>query len=164
MWTISADDVEQAKDRIARRRVEIESRYAAEKNALAAESEAIEALECAAAAFVERHCVSEVATAPSPATPPATAGSWPSAAAEPDEMSASEPAPETAAELAPSQPEAEIAAALATETEPATAGEPASSYDILKPGSRWRLNRAARLLNPDGAIANPHSGYPVSES
>ncbi|HXC11225.1 MAG TPA: hypothetical protein VNV39_00105, partial [Stellaceae bacterium] len=55
MWTINSNDVMQAKGRIERRRAEIETRYAEEKEALDAEFAVIETLERAASEFAVRH-------------------------------------------------------------------------------------------------------------
>lgn len=71
MWTINSNDVMQAKGRIERRRTEIETRYAEEKEALDAEFAVIETLERAASEFAVRHIREDhpgfVAAAPPPA-------------------------------------------------------------------------------------------------
>ena len=73
MWTINSNDVMQAKGRIERRRTEIETRYAEEKEALDAEFAVIETLERAASEFAVRHIREDhpgfVAAAPPPAEP-----------------------------------------------------------------------------------------------
>src|SRR5271170_8253373 len=51
MWTINSNDVEQAKDRLERRRAQIETQYADDKKALDAEFAVIETLERVAAEF-----------------------------------------------------------------------------------------------------------------
>jgi hypothetical protein len=158
MWTISSDDVEQAKERINRRRSEVEARYAAEKSAIEAETAAIEMLERAAAEFAHRHSLADPLNAMAPAA--ATIDTPNRAAASEDEnASPAEPAGYSELSEARSDPEA----APIGDTEGAGAGESNLAFDILKPGSRWRLNRAARLLNPEAASATPSTYLPPSE-
>jgi hypothetical protein len=138
MWTISSTDVEQAKERIDRCRAELEARYAGEKQALDAESAELQTLERAAAEFAQRR----IGTG------------FPPVAALTGAAQAQTEAQDNAAEIAlsavePSAQVAETAPAPAGEIDPDGYDEANLSLDILKPGSRWRLNRAARLLNPD---------------
>lgn len=143
MWTINSNDVMQAKGRIERRRTEIETRYAEEKEALDAEFAVIETLERAASEFAVRHIREDhpgfVAAAPPPA----------------------EDEPPGAGEPAGGQPTGErtdpdAASAPAVEADPPAGDEADGAFDILKPGSRWRLNRGSRLSNSDGATTgNP---------
>jgi hypothetical protein len=139
MWTINSNDVAQAKDRLERRRTEIETRYAEETRSLDAECAVVETLERVAAEFAVRHIADdpELAAAPPPA--------------EADPPGASEPA-ESREDVADAPPPA-------AEADPAGDDEASGPFDILKPGSRWRLNRASRLLNPDGT---PNSPSPTS--
>jgi len=55
MWNVTSDDVQQAKDRLERRRAAVEARYAADKQALDAELAMIETLERVAAEFADKH-------------------------------------------------------------------------------------------------------------
>jgi hypothetical protein len=147
MWTISSNDVELAKQRVERRRVEIEARYAAEKTALEAEVAAIEALERVAVEFAQRHPVSGAADATMPSPGKSELPNQPSAAGEPPgDGEAVEHTEPTQTRVEP-----EIVSGMAVEPEPDGGEEGNPAYDILKPGSRWRFNRAARLLNPEDA-------------
>jgi len=74
MWNISSNDVERAKESIKLRRADIEARYANDKQALDAESAAIETLERAASEFALNHQFDEVQAAPED-TAPAETGS-----------------------------------------------------------------------------------------
>jgi hypothetical protein len=154
MWTISSDDVEQAKARIDHRRSEVEARYAAEKTAIEAEIAAIEALERVAAEFAQRHSLAAQPTALGLAA--ATIGT-PSGAAAAEGESAS-PAEAVSCSVS-AEVRGDLEAVSTGDTEGAGGGEGNLAFDILKPGSRWRLNRAARLLNPEGASATPSSTY-----
>jgi hypothetical protein len=142
MWTISSTDVQQAKERIERRRAELEARYASEKEALSTESATIEALERAATEFAQWHRSADpvVAGAPAPSADPAGPGEAAGSALDCDD-------PEE------SMIETEPAPAPGGEIDPAGYGEANLSFDILKPGSRWRLNRAARQLSPESGSA-----------
>ena len=64
MWNLSSDDVQQAKERINRRRAEIEARYNEERQVLDAEGAVIETLERSAAEFAEKYAVKNAAEAP----------------------------------------------------------------------------------------------------
>src|SRR5579883_3258000 len=55
MWSISSEDIERAKERLRRRRGEIEARYAEELQALDTELEAIAALERVAVDFASKN-------------------------------------------------------------------------------------------------------------
>ncbi len=46
-------------------------------------------------------------------------------------------------------PASEAPAADRPAADPPAADEAGGAFDILKPGSRWRLNRAARPSNPE---------------
>lgn len=162
MWTISSNDVQQVKDRIDCRRSEIETRYAAEIKALDSESAAVEELERVAAEFALRHSRGDPDT-PTPAAAdaaPAEAFAEPTGQAEP--IGQAEPTdeaePTSEADPMGSAVDAEAAPPPAAEVDAAGYGEANLSFDILKPGSRWRLNRATRLLNPDGT---PSTGSPT---
>ena len=135
MWTINSNDVQQAKDRLERRRSEIETRYAEEKQSIEAECAVVETLERVAAEFAVRH----IAEDPEFASAPPVAEADPPGTGEPAESSE-----DVAAAPAP-----------AAEADPAGDDEASGPFDILKPGSRWRLNRASRLLNPDGTPNTP---------
>jgi hypothetical protein len=160
MWTISSDDVHQAKERIDRRRAEVETRYTAEKNALAGEFAAIEALERIAAEFALRHSGEDAATTKAPVT--ANIETPTQATAVEPEPEHAEPAEYGGPAEARADPEAESAAAA--DIDPSGSAEPNLAFDILKPGSRWRLNRAARLLNPEGAPVTPPASYPPASN
>ncbi|MBV8121081.1 MAG: hypothetical protein JO081_14230 [Alphaproteobacteria bacterium] len=147
MWTISSTDVQQARERIDRRRAELEARYANEKEALDTESATIEALERAATEFAQRHKSADPVVAGGP-----TASDEPTG---PGEAAGSALGCDDPAE---SVIETEPAPASGGEIDPSGYGEANLSFDILKPGSRWRLNRAARLLNPEsGSAPTPSS-------
>ena len=139
MWTINSTDVQQAKERIDRRRAELETRYANERKALDAEGATIETLEHAAAEFARQHNHTD----PAPATAPTEAAiAEPADQGEAAESALGDDTPPPAADMAPPPPSD-------GESAPAASGEANLSFDILKPGSRWRLNRATRLLNPE---------------
>ena len=70
MWNLSSDDVQQAKERINRRRAEIEARYNEERQVLDAEGAVIETLERSAAEFAEKYAVKNAAEAPVDAPAP----------------------------------------------------------------------------------------------
>lgn len=55
MWNLSSDDVQQARDRIKRRRDELEARYAEERKGLEADEMVIETLERTAAEFASKY-------------------------------------------------------------------------------------------------------------
>src|SRR5208283_2635559 len=55
MWNITSGDVDEAKDRLERRRAAVEARYAEDRQALDGELAVIETLERAAAEFVSRY-------------------------------------------------------------------------------------------------------------
>jgi hypothetical protein len=134
MWTINSNDVEQAKDRLQRRRAEIETRYADEKKALDAEFAVIETLERVAPVFAVS-CIRE----------------------DPDNAAAS-PAgsdPPSAGEAPDGAENVETAPTPAQEAEPSVGDEASGTFDILKPGSRWRLTRGNRLSNAEGATDGP---------
>jgi hypothetical protein len=137
MWTISSTDVKEAKERIDRRRAELEARYTDETQALDVESAALETLERAAAEFAQRR--THAGSAPA-AAPTVAEFACEDIGAECARNSDQQPALVT--ETAP-EPESD------QEIDPAGYDEANLSFDILKPGSRWRLNRAARLLNPE---------------
>jgi hypothetical protein len=142
MWTISSTDVQQAKERIDRCRAELEARYADEKQALDAESAELETLERAAGEFAQRRS----GTGFSPAAAPSLAA----LAQSEGEDNAAERTPSSDDPTAPAEEIAPApASAPAGEIDPDDYDEANLSLDILKPGSRWRLNRAARLLNPE---------------
>ncbi len=154
MWTINSNDVLRAKDRLLRRRTEIEARYADEQKALDAEFAAIDTLERVAAEFAVRHVRDDPGLAVSPpsaqAEPPGggepidhreEAATAPAAAAEPDLPRAES--------LAADPPASEAPAPDRPAADPPAADEAGGAFDILKPGSRWRLNRAARPSNPE---------------
>jgi hypothetical protein len=147
MWTISSNDVELAKQRVERRRVEIEARYAAEKTTLEAEVAVIEALESVAVEFAQRHSLSGAADATMQSPEKSETPSQPSAAGEPP--GDAEPVEHT--ERTQTWVEPETVSGMVVEPEPAGGTDSDPAYDILKPGSRWRFNRAARLLNPEDA-------------
>jgi hypothetical protein len=67
MWNISANDVQQARERLEHRRTEIEARYAEEKQALETELAVIETLERAASEFALRHSQEDAGTEAEPA-------------------------------------------------------------------------------------------------
>ncbi len=134
MWTINSNDVQQAKDRLEHRRTEIETRYADEKKTLDAEFAVIETLERAASEFAVRHNREDPDTALA-----APAGSDPPGISEPDG----------------SVENVETAPTPGPEAEPPGSEEASATFDILKPGSRWRLNRGPRPSNPDGTADNP---------
>ena len=127
MWNITSNDVQQAKDRLASRRAEIEVRYTEEREALDADLAAIETLDRAAAEFALKHNREDLGIAPEPAAvsgPPGDGG-----ASDEDGGIAPEP-PAT--------------------TDPLDGGEGSDGLDILKPGSRWRLHRGDRPSDPLG--------------
>ena len=129
MWTINSNDVMQAKDRIERRRTEIETRYAEEKEALDAEFAVIETLERAASEFAVRHIREDHPGFVAAAPPPADA----------ELPGAGEPA-----EGQPTEERVDLDAATApaVEADPPAGDEAGGAFDILKPGSRWRLTAA----------------------
>jgi hypothetical protein len=143
MWTINSNDVMHAKDRLERRRNEIETRYAEEKGALDAEFAVIETLERVAAEFAGKHVREDlgfVAAAPPP--PPA----------EPDPPDFSEPT--VGAE------DDQTAQAPAAADPPSGDDVGGGGFDILKPGSRWRLNRGNRLSTPESSgSGNPPTSW-----
>jgi|SRR5271166_5031969 len=61
MWNITSNDVQQAKDRLERRRAAVEARYAEDKQALDTEFAVIETLERAAAEFAGKYSRDEAA-------------------------------------------------------------------------------------------------------
>jgi hypothetical protein len=127
MWIISSHEVEQAKERLADRRAEIEARYAAEKGALDAEGAAIETLERVAAEFAARNTREEPVAAAAPA-------------ADTEQLGGGDPG-ESAAEAADSaSPVPSVVGSMG-------GGETAGGLDIVKPGSRWRFNRGARPMS-----------------
>jgi len=132
MWTVNSTDVQQAKDRIEHRRAEIQARYAEETSALDAEFAVIETLERAALEFAVKHVPEDLgfASPPSPDSAPSAGGEATGAVAD-----------ETTTSLYPA------------DEEPAGGDEGNGGFDILKPGSRWRLNRGNRLSNPEGAAS-----------
>ena len=166
MWTISSNDVQQAKDRLDRRRIEIEARYAEDKKALDAENAMIETLERTAAAFAQRLIPENPAT-PAVVTPadgrpepmdPAEPSAYAAAMDQPAPVSDGEPVRGAEAPVKPAgyQSEPDAAAPGTTQTDPPE-DDAAVPFDILKPGSRWRFNRATRLLNPESSPVNPPS-------
>lgn len=136
MWIISSHEVEQAKERLAGRRAEIEARYAAEKSALDAEAAAIETLERIAAEFAARNARDETADAA-----PAAGGE------EPDGGDPAEGAQEA------------VGGGLPVASGPIGGDEAATGLDIVKPGSRWRFNRGARVAPGEDSVggASPTS-------
>jgi hypothetical protein len=164
MWTISSNDLQQAKDLIDLRRIEIETRYADEKKVLDTERAAIETLERAAAEFANR------LVADLPGAGMVSAGVGIDTAGEPQPPIVEPPMAEptvveaTAVESAESQNVDDGELPSETEFDAAGGAETNLAFDILKPGSRWRLNRASRLLNPDGGPTNPSSTYPSSST
>lgn len=134
MWIISSHEVEQAKERLSGRRAEIEARYAAEKGALDAELEAVETLERVAAEFAARNTRDEPVAAAAPA-----AGAEPPGA---DDPAADDPGRGEADALGGGAP-------ASPESDPPGGEEIVSGLDIVKPGSRWRFNRGARLAGGD---------------
>jgi hypothetical protein len=88
MWNLSSDDVNHAKERISRRRAELEARYAEERQALDAEDAVVETLERSAAEFANKYAGQNIAEATSVdmATPePEAASEMPSLATAPGE-------------------------------------------------------------------------------
>lgn len=153
MWTINSNDVMQAKGRIERRRTEIETRYAEEKEALDAEFAVIETLERAASEFAVRHIREDHQGFVSAPPPPAEAD--PPGGGEPAE---GQPAEGQPTEGQPTEERVDLGAATApaVEADPPAGDEVGGAFDILKPGSRWRLNRGNRLSNADAATTgNP---------
>lgn len=69
MWNISSNDVEHAKEAIKLRRVEVETRYAKEKEALDAEFSVVETLERAASEFALNRNREQVQAAPEDTSP-----------------------------------------------------------------------------------------------
>jgi hypothetical protein len=136
MWTVNSTDVQQAKDRLERRRAEVEKTYAEEKTALDAELAVVETLERVASEFAVTYVREDVGDAPASLSE--------SEVATGDEVSGS-PEPGDRPE------DAETAAAPPAAVEPAGGDEGTGGFDILKPGSRWRLNRGNRLPNPESA-------------
>jgi hypothetical protein len=134
MWTINSNDVEQAKDRLQRRRAQIETRYADEKKGLDAEFAVIETLERAASEFAVS-CIQE----------------------DPDDAAASLVGsdPPVVGETLDGAENVETAPTPAPEAEPSGSDEASGAFDILKPGSRWRLTRGNRLSNAEGATDGP---------
>lgn len=122
MWIINSNDVQQARDRLECRRTELETRYAGEKAALDAEFAAIETLERLAPEFAAKHMREDPRfgpTAPAGADPPG---------GEPAQL----------------QEDAGTAPPPAAEGADPPGEEASGTFDILKPGSRWRLNRGNR--------------------
>jgi hypothetical protein len=144
MWTISSTDVQRAKERIDRCRAELEARYADEKQALDTESAELDTLERAAAEFAQRRIRAGSAQAAAP-----TVAALAQAVGQDDAAESALGGDE------PSAPVTETAPAPVSdgEIDPVGYDEANLSFDILKPGSRWRLNRAARLLNPESGSA-----------
>lgn len=137
MWSISSNDVLQAKGRLQSRRANIESRYAEETKALDVEFAAIEALERIAEEFALRHGREEAGAArepPAPIDPPDAAG-----------------------EIGSNRDEAAVAVALPVGIERLDGGASAIGLDILKPGSRWRMYRGNR---PSDDEAMPGAASP----
>jgi hypothetical protein len=134
MWTINSNDVQQAKQELERRRTEMDRKYAEEKATLDAEFAVVETLERAASEFSVRHTREDDPN--SVAAPPALIA-----------PSSGEPADRSE----------DVAAATAfpTETDQPTSDETSGAFDILKPGSRWRLNRGNRPSNPEGPTGSP---------
>jgi hypothetical protein len=128
MWNLTSDDVQHAKDRINRRRAEIEARYAEERQALDAEDTMVEALARSAAEFALKYAGKAAAETPAASAAPG---------------SQSEAQPEPPAETAAPQAAAVVAEAVVP-AEASTAGD-------AKQGSRWRLHLGARP-DGDGAI------------
>ncbi len=149
MWTITSNDIEQAKDQARRRRAEIERRHAEEKQALDAELAAIEGLERAAAAFALERGDGDVAAMSEPPdrTDPPTAV----------ETGAQGDAAAFAGEAQAEGDEAAIAGEAQAEAEPSGGGDAGGGLDILKPGSRWRLYRGARPTEPEEAAGGASS-------
>jgi len=69
MWNLSSDDVQQAKDRIKRRRDELEARYAEERKGLDADEMVIDTLERTAAEFASKSAGTVAAAAPAAPEP-----------------------------------------------------------------------------------------------
>ncbi|HTV44573.1 MAG TPA: hypothetical protein VMF05_04595 [Stellaceae bacterium] len=140
MWNITSHDVQQAKGRLQVRRAKLETRYAEETKALDAEFAAIETLERVAEEFARKHGGDEAPGAAEPTQP-----TKPMQPTEPfDHLDDSEP---DAAGSGLS------ATGRAAEGERRDGGDNASSLDILKPGSRWRMYRAMRQGDGDGMTA-----------
>lgn len=131
MWTIHSNDVEQAKERLEIRRAMIETKYCEDKKAVDAEFEAIETLERVAAEFAARLVPDDQADAA--AMPRGEPGGGEPGGGEPGAVAV----------------EADAGMPSPVEAEPATEAEVATPFDILKPGSRWRLNRGARAPAPE---------------
>jgi|GEM_PF-2421612 hypothetical protein len=74
MWSISSEDIERAKERLRRRRGEIEARYAEELQALDTELEAIAALERVAVDFASKNGREDLSPEVDPEPPIAAAG------------------------------------------------------------------------------------------
>lgn len=131
MWNISSEDVERAKERVQRRRSEIEARHAEELKALDTESEAITVLERAAAAFASKDFAAKkaqealAAKESASATPEGAAPKDPPAK-KPQEDAAADPALEPTAE--------------------------AAGNGDNKPGSRWRLHLGNRPAEAEGGV------------
>jgi hypothetical protein len=144
MWTINSNDVMHAKDRLERRRSELETRYVEEKGALDAEFAVIDTLERVAAEFAGKHVPEDlgfVAAEPSP-SPPAT-----------------EPDPSGFDQQTASAEEDQSGQAAAA-ADPPGGDDVSGGFDILKPGSRWRLNRGNRPAAGEGAgSGNPPTNW-----
>ncbi len=161
MWTINSNDVLRAKDRLLRRRTEIEARYADEQKTLDAEFAAIDTLERVAAEFAVRHVRDDPGLAVSPpsaqAEPPGggepidhreEAATAPAAAAEPDLPGAESPGagppvadPPGAEPLMAEAPGADPPASEAPAADPPAADAPAAdeaggAFDILDSRAR----------------------------
>jgi hypothetical protein len=159
MWNITSNNVQRAKERLERRRAEIETRYAEEKKALDAEFAVIETLERAASEFMLK-LNRENGAIPSEPTAPT------------DPPGGDERDNNVAIVAEPSQPAApidvpgggELGSSLegfapqpAAEGDQVGGGEIGGSLDILKPGSRWRLYRGNRAPDPEGTAGDVSS-------
>jgi hypothetical protein len=160
MWKITSNDVQRAKDQLQLRRAEIDTKYAEEKRALDAELAVIETLERAASDFMLRHGREnpEIASEAAAQIDPSNGGV---------ESSGREVVISTSEPVEPINPprgngessgeDAGTASQRAAEIDPPSGGEITSGLDILKPGSRWRLYRGNRPLDPEGLTTDASS-------
>jgi hypothetical protein len=157
MWNITSDNIQRAKDRIEVRRVEIETRYAEDKQALDAELAVVETLEHAAAEFMLKQTgVSSVmASGLAMSIDPRERGSQQSNGEDGGDASRSAPQPDRGE--AESGLEASAQHPLPQNGPAAGAGDTAAGLDILKPGSRWRLYRGINRPGDSEGIAGEAS-------
>jgi hypothetical protein len=154
MWNITSNNVQRAKQELERRRTELETRHAEEKQALDTEFAVVETLERAAAEFMLRHARrNSVFAAEPPIESPGAGNESDDADNAEDGMQAARPIRSAERGEADDRPEP-IALHPSAAIGSAETGELAAGLDILKPGSRWRLYRSSNRPTDPERIAS----------